>query len=152
MMSGSISTDTPVGKLTIREDDGAIVAIDWHDGGDDRPTPLLAEAVRQLQAYFRGEISAFDLPLKPSGTAFDQKVWQAMRDIPPGETRSYADLAHAVGSAPRAIGRACGRNPIPIVIPCHRVLSRGGIGGYSGGEGLPTKRHLLALEGAALPD
>jgi methylated-DNA-[protein]-cysteine S-methyltransferase len=151
MMSGSISTDTPVGKLTIREENGAIVAIGWHDGGDDRPTPLLTEAVRQLQAYFRGEISAFDLPLKPSGTAFDQKVWQAMRDIPPGETRSYADLAHAVGSAPRAIGRACGRNPIPIVIPCHRVLSRGGIGGYSGGEGLPTKRRLLALEGATVP-
>ena len=150
-MSGSITTDTPVGKLTIREEGGAIVAIGWHDGGADTPTPLLNEAVRQLQAYFRGEITAFDLPLKPSGTDFDQKVWQAMRDIPPGETRSYADLAHAVGSAPRAIGGACGRNPIPIVIPCHRVLSRGGIGGYSGGEGLPTKRHLLALEGAAVP-
>jgi methylated-DNA-[protein]-cysteine S-methyltransferase len=151
MMSGSISTDTPVGRLTIREDGGAIVAIGWHDGGDDRPTPLLIEAVRQLQAYFRGDISRFDLPLKPSGTAFDQKVWQAMRAIPRGQTRSYADLAHAVGSAPRAIGRACGRNPIPIVIPCHRVLGKGGIGGYSGGEGLPTKRFLLALEGVAQP-
>jgi O-6-methylguanine DNA methyltransferase len=75
-----------------------------------------------------------------------------MRQIPYGETRSYSELAFAVGSGPRAIGRACGHNPIPIVIPCHRVLAKGGLGGYSGGEGLPTKRLLLALEGAALPE
>jgi methylated-DNA-[protein]-cysteine S-methyltransferase len=74
-----------------------------------------------------------------------------MRQIPYGETRSYSDLAFAVGSGPRAVGNACGRNPIPIVIPCHRVLAKNGLGGYSGGEGLPTKRLLLGLEGAVLP-
>ena len=151
-MSGSISTDSPVGRLTIREDKGAIVAIGWHDGGQDRPTPLLEEAVRQLRAYFQGHRKSFDLPLKPAGTRFQQRVWQAMRDIPPGTTRSYGDLARAVGSAPRAIGQAVARNPIPIVIPCHRVLAKGGPGGYSGGEGLPTKRSLLALEGVALSE
>lgn len=150
-MPGSISTDSPVGRLVIRDDDAAIVAIGWEAAGDDRPTPLLAEAVRQLQAYFAGRLVDFDLPLAPKGTPFEQRVWAAMRDIPHGRTRSYADLAHAVGSAPRAIGRACGRNPIPIVIPCHRVLGRAGLGGYSGGEGLPTKCALLALEGVAVP-
>ena len=151
-MSGSISTDSPVGKLTIREEGGAIVSINWHDGGEDRPTPLLHEAVRQLADYFDGRRKRFDLPLKPAGTRFQQRVWKAMREIPPGSTRSYGDLARIVGSAPRAVGRAVASNPIPIVIPCHRVLAAGGPGGYSGGAGLPTKRLLLALEGVALAD
>ena len=152
-MIGSISTDSLVGKLTIREQDDAIVAIDWRDNGIGSQTPLLAEAVRQLQEYFAGRLTRFDLPLAPAGSAFEQRVWAAMRAIPHGGTRAYADLAHEVGSAPRAVGRACGRNPIPIVIPCHRVLARGGgLGGYSGGAGLPTKRLLLTLEGVALAD
>ena len=84
----------------------------------------------------------------PQGSPFETRVWAAMRQIPYGETRCYGDLADAVGSAARAVGRACGSNPIPIVIPCHRVLAKSGLGGYSGQGGLATKRRLLALEGA----
>jgi methylated-DNA-[protein]-cysteine S-methyltransferase len=147
----SVSVDSPVGPLTISAIDDAIVAIGWADRSDGEPTTLLTEARRQLAAYFDRRLTRFDLPLRPAGTPFDQRVWAAMRQIPHGETRRYGELAMEVGSAPRAIGRACGRNPIPIVIPCHRVLARGGLGGYSGGAGLATKGVLLALEGAAAP-
>ena len=147
-MPGSMSTDSPVGRLVIREDAEAIVAIGWEAASDDRPTPLLAEAVRQLQAYFAGRLIQFDLPLAPKGSPFEQRVWAAMQAIPYGQTRCYGDLAATVGSAPRAVGGACGKNPIPIVIPCHRVLAKSGLGGYSGEGGLETKHRLLALEGA----
>ena len=90
----------------------------------------------------------FELPLAPRGTVFEGRVWAAMQAIPYGETRSYGDLAGATGSAPRAVGRACGKNPIPIVIPCHRVLAKAGLGGYSGDGGLATKQRLLAVERA----
>jgi methylated-DNA-[protein]-cysteine S-methyltransferase len=146
-MMNSVTIDSPVGLLTIAEADGAIVQIRWGDGAEGERTPLVAEAVRQLDAYFAGRLKRFDLPLRPAGSAFDQRVWAVMQQIPHGQTRRYGELAMEVGSAPRAIGGACGRNPIPIVIPCHRVLASGGLGGYSGGEGLATKRALLALEG-----
>jgi methylated-DNA-[protein]-cysteine S-methyltransferase len=144
----SLSIPSPVGHLTIDESDGAIVAIRWSQVPAGNGSPLLAEAARQLGAYFDGGLHRFDLPLAPAGTSFETRVWLAMQTIPYGETRCYGDLAHATDSGPRAVGRACGRNPIPIVIPCHRVLARGGLGGYSGGAGLPTKQRLLALEGA----
>ena len=147
-----LSIPSPVGELTITEDGDAIVAISWADNPGERPagngSPLLAEAAAQLDAYFAGKLTRFDLPLAPSGSPFEIGVWTAMAEIPYGETRCYGELATSVGSAPRAIGRACGRNPIPIVIPCHRVLAKAGLGGYSGSGGLATKRHLLALEGA----
>jgi methylated-DNA-[protein]-cysteine S-methyltransferase len=149
MTRPGISLDGPVGRLAIIEAAGAIVAIRWAAEIEDEPTPLLAEACRQLTAYFAGHLYRFDLPLAPAGTAFERRVWAAMREIPYGETRRYGELALELGSAPRAVGGACGKNPIPIVIPCHRVLARGGIGGYSGGDGLATKRALLALEAAA---
>jgi methylated-DNA-[protein]-cysteine S-methyltransferase len=142
------SLPSPIGQLSVAEDGEAIVAIRWGGTTVAGNSPLLAEAVRQLDAYFGGSLTAFDLPLKPAGSPFEQRVWTAMRAIPYGKTGTYGDLAHDTGSAPRAVGRACGRNPIPIVIPCHRVLSRNGIGGYSGGTGLDTKRRLLRLEGA----
>lgn len=145
----SLTIDSPVGRLTVSATEAAIVAIGWGGEADGEPTPLLAEALRQLEAYFAGRLRHFDLPLRPAGSAFEQRVWEAMRQIPHGETRRYGELAMEVSSAPRAVGRACARNPIPIVIPCHRVLARGGLGGYSGGTGLATKRALLALEGAA---
>ncbi|HEV2336286.1 MAG TPA: methylated-DNA--[protein]-cysteine S-methyltransferase [Stellaceae bacterium] len=148
----SLSIPSPVGQLTIDEIDDAIVAIRWADGSPGAPagngSPLLAEAARQLAAYFDGRLLHFDLPLAPAGSPFEARVWSAMQVIPYGETRSYGDLAASVASAPRAVGRACGRNPIPIVIPCHRVLAKGGLGGYSGEGGLATKQRLLALEGA----
>lgn len=145
-----LSLHSPVGDLTISEDGGAIVAIDWGWVADQDETPLLAAARQQLHAYFDGNRLTFDLALAPAGTAYQRRVWQALCDIPPGTTRTYADIARTVGGSPRAVGGANGRNPIPIVIPCHRVVATTGIGGYSGGDGLPTKRFLLALEGASL--
>lgn len=155
----SLSMPSPIGTLTIEEADERIVAIRWSSSADAAPgggdggggggngSPLLAEAARQLAAYFAGKLRDFDLPLMPQGSPFETRVWAAMRAIPFGETRCYDDLACAVGSAPRAIGRACGRNPIPIVIPCHRVVAKSdGIGGYSGEGGLATKQRLLAFE------
>jgi methylated-DNA-[protein]-cysteine S-methyltransferase len=144
----SLSIPGPVGQLTIDEEDEAIVAIRWADMPAGNGSPLLTEAARQLDAYFAGRLSNFDLPLAPAGSPFEARVWSAMQLIPYGETRSYGDLADMIGSAPRPVGRACGHNPIPIVIPCHRVLARSGLGGYSGQGGLVTKQRLLALEGA----
>lgn len=147
-MLSSIAIDSPVGGLTITATADAIVAIGWDRSAGGEDTPLLAEARRQLDAYFARRLNHFDLPLLADGSPFEQRVWAAMRQIPLGQTRRYGELAMEIGSGPRAVGRACGHNPIPIVIPCHRVLARGGLGGYSGGAGLPTKRLLLELEGA----
>ena len=144
----SLSISSPVGNLVIDEQGDAITAIRWADERTSNGSPLLAEVARQLDAYFRGKLANFDLPLHPAGTDFERRVWSAMRTIPYGETRCYGDLAGAIGSAPRAVGGACGKNPIPIVIPCHRVLAKAGLGGYSGSGGLKTKQALLTLEGA----
>jgi methylated-DNA-[protein]-cysteine S-methyltransferase len=144
----SLSMLSPVGALVVEEDDGAIVAIRWASAPAGNGSPLLAETARQLDAYFAGQLHDFDLPLRPEGSAFELSVWDQMRQIPRGETRTYGELAAALGSAPRAIGGACGKNPIPVIIPCHRVLGKTGLGGYSGEGGLDTKRKLLALEGA----
>jgi methylated-DNA-[protein]-cysteine S-methyltransferase len=143
-----LSLLTPIGDITVTEEDGAIVALDWGRGRDQTATPLLSAARDQLQDYFDGHRRSFDLPLAPQGTAFRRKVWDALCTIPPGETRSYLDIARAVGCrSPRAIGQANGANPIPILIPCHRVVAAdGSLGGYSGADGPPTKRWLLALE------
>lgn len=138
---------TPIGDVTVSEEDGAIVALDWGWGSADQAeTPLLRQACAQLHAYFDGELTEFDLPLAPAGTPYRRRVWQALRDIPYGETRSYAAIAVAAGGSARSVGQANGCNPIPIIIPCHRVVATTHLGGYSGGEGLPTKRYLLALE------
>ncbi|MBV9584441.1 MAG: methylated-DNA--[protein]-cysteine S-methyltransferase [Alphaproteobacteria bacterium] len=147
----SLSLSSPVGPLTIEEKDDKIVAISWGNGRAGNGSPLLDEAARQLQAYFDGNLSDFDLPLAPAGSPFEKRVWAAMQRIPYGETRCYGDLAEAIHSAPRAVGGACGKNPIPIVIPCHRVLAKSGMGGYSGRGGLKTKQALLRLEGTVLP-
>lgn len=146
-----LSFHTPLGDLTVSEEDGVIVALDWGRGRDQAETPLLLRARAQLQDYFDRTRTEFDLPLAPYGTAFQKKVWAALCAIPAGETRSYRDIAVAVGCrAPRAIGQANGANPIPILIPCHRVVAADGrLGGYSGGEGEATKRYLLDLERAA---
>ena len=141
------SLHTPLGALTVSEEDGAIVALDWGQGRDREETPLLRRAADQLQDYFDGLRTDFDLTLKPMGSPFRLRVWEALRAIPHGETRSYADLARVLGTASRAVGGANGANPIPIIIPCHRVIGAGGtIGGYTGEGGIATKRWLLALE------
>lgn len=141
---------TPLGDLTVFEDGGKIVAATWGRAAPDRSgrkSPVLDKARKQLEEYFEGKRKRFDLPLHASGTDFQRKVWEAIARIPFGATASYGDLAHELDSGPRAIGGACGKNPIAVIVPCHRVLaSHGAIGGYSGGEGLATKRGLLALE------
>jgi len=139
---------SPVGDLTVSEEDGAIVAVDWGWGRDQEQTPVLLRAKQALENYFDGKPLDEDLPLAPAGTAYQLRVWQALKKIPVGETRTYVDIARVAGGSPRSVGGANGRNKIPIFIPCHRVVAVGGIGGYSGGDGLPTKRWLLALEKA----
>lgn len=113
-------------------------------------TPLAAEAARQLQAYLGHPDFVFGLPLKPSGTVFQRRVWQQIAAIPCGRTQTYGDLAHALNNAPRAVGQACGANPFPLVVPCHRVIAaNGGLGGFSrhgGGFLLDIKRWLLTHE------
>ena len=144
-----LSMHTPVIDITITELEGAIVSLDWGWSPFQVPSPLLKEAKGQLDAYFDGDLTEFDLPLEADGTPHQTKVWNTMRKIPYGATATYGDLSKEIGSSSQAVGGACGRNPIPILIPCHRVIARGGkMGGYSGDGGLYTKRALLVLEGA----
>lgn len=144
----SASLDSPVGPLSVTEEDGAITLLGWqHQGQDD--SPLLREALAQLKAYFAGELTRFDLPLRVQGSDFQRSVCDAMLAIPFGETRTYGDLARDLGAPPQPIGNACGANPIPVIIPCHRVLGATGLGGFSGKGGVETKVALLKHEGAA---
>lgn len=144
-----ISLHTPVDDITVFEDSGAIIAIEWGWVDDQSPTPLLERARAQLDAYFDGQLKTFDLPLAPAGTAYQQAVWRALCAIPYGKTCTYQDIVRSAGGSARSVGQANGRNPIPLIIPCHRVVASNHIGGYSGGDGLPTKRWLLALESVA---
>ena len=141
-----LSLHTPVGDITVFEEDGSIVSLDWGWVQQQERSLILDQARDQLQAYFDGALKTFDLPLAPAGSAYQRGVWQALCDIPYGETRSYLDIAATAGGSPRSVGQANGRNPIPLIIPCHRVVATSHIGGYSGGDGLPTKRWLLSLE------
>ncbi|MBD8868994.1 methylated-DNA--[protein]-cysteine S-methyltransferase [Nocardioides donggukensis] len=154
--------ESPVGELRIVERHGSLAAIEFapfHPPGDGRPLgaradddPLLDRAVRQLTAYFAGELTVFDLPLAPVGTEFQQRVWKELLEIGYGRTASYGEIAHRLGhtnAASRAVGLANGRNPIPIVIPCHRVIGANGtLTGYAGG--LERKQTLLDLEQESL--
>ena len=141
-----LSLHTPLGDLTVSEEDGAIVAVDWGWGRDQDETELLLEAREQLQAYFDGQRARFDLKLAPPGTAYRRRVWAALCAIPPGQTRTYGEIAQTAGGSARSVGQANRANPIPVLIPCHRVVAAAGLGGYSGGDGLDTKRFLLQLE------
>jgi methylated-DNA-[protein]-cysteine S-methyltransferase len=145
-----LSLHTPLGALTISEDEGMIVALDWGWGRDQAETPLLLRAKDQMQEYFDGERTSFDLPLAPYGTAYRQRVWAALQAIPYGETRTYRDIAVSAGGVARSVGQANGENPLPILIPCHRVVATHGLGGYSGGDGIETKRFLLEHEARIL--
>ncbi|MFQ5535215.1 MAG: methylated-DNA--[protein]-cysteine S-methyltransferase [Sphingomonadales bacterium] len=146
-----LSGHTPFGDITLTAENNALVSLDWGWAPlDQQETPLLFEAWRALNRYFDGDPTPFDLPLNPAGTRFQLRVWTQLRGIPFGRVETYGAIADAVCSAPRAVGGACGLNPLPIIIPCHRVVAaNGSLGGYSGDGGLETKRALLALEGAA---
>lgn len=146
--------DTPIGTLRLVSDGESLVSIEfegrWGNGDDILAgnDPVLAACARQLTEYFAGERRGFDLPLAPAGTDFQRAVWAALAAIPYGEVRSYRDIARAIGrpAAVRAVGAANGRNPLPIVVPCHRVVgSDGSLTGFAGG--LDIKRRLLHLEG-----
>jgi methylated-DNA-[protein]-cysteine S-methyltransferase len=139
---------SPFGPLTLTERAGQIVALDWEDGADDAPTPLLTEAMRQLSAYIDHRLTAFDLRFD-WGTGLHEKVRRAMAAIPFGHTRTYGEIAREVGAPAQAVGQACGANPLPILIPCHRVLGAQGLGGFSAKGGVETKVALLRHEGAA---
>jgi len=141
-----LSLHTPTGDVTVFEEDGAIVSLDWGWVPEQTPTPLLQRARDQLYDYFDGSLKTFDLPLRPAGTAYRRAVWEALCTIPYGETRTYLDIARQAGGSARSVGQANGHNPIPLIIPCHRVVAAGHLGGFSGGDGLETKRWLLALE------
>ncbi|HUC57571.1 MAG TPA: methylated-DNA--[protein]-cysteine S-methyltransferase [Streptosporangiaceae bacterium] len=150
---------SPIGPLTLVADDGKLAGLYMEVRGHE-PEPaslghlgsvgddaVLAEAEGQLGAYFAGDLTSFDLPLSMTGTGFQRTVWAALCDIPYGETISYGELARRIGqpSASRAVGLANGRNPVSIVVPCHRVVgANGSLTGYGGG--LDRKRYLLALE------
>lgn len=145
--------DTPVGRLRAVSDGDALVCVTWvradappfSEHGSDA---VSRETVGQLDAYFRQQLTAFDLPIRfQGGSPFERGIWEAMRAIPYGETWTYGDLADRVGAVARAVGGACGRNPIPVVVPCHRVVgSSGKLVGFSGGDGVESKRQLLDLE------
>ena len=144
-----LSLHTPLGALTVSEEDGAIVAVDWGWGCRQTETALLLEARAQLQAYFDRTRTTFNLPLAPRGSDYRRRVWAALCAIPPGHTRTYGGIARIAGGSARSVGQANGANPIPVLIPCHRVVASAGLGGYSGGSGLDTKRFLLQFEARA---
>ncbi|MGY3437466.1 MULTISPECIES: methylated-DNA--[protein]-cysteine S-methyltransferase [unclassified Marinovum] len=142
------SLDTPFGPLTLTESRGAITATTWRRGACD-DTALLREAEAQLTAYFAGARESFDLPLAPEGSDLVRRTCAALLRIPFGETRTYGDLAKELNAPAQAIGQACGANPIPILIPCHRILAAKGLGGFSAKGGVETKVWLLRHEKAA---
>ncbi|MGP0032550.1 MAG: methylated-DNA--[protein]-cysteine S-methyltransferase [Acidimicrobiales bacterium] len=161
--TSTLPVDTPVGRLVLESDGDVLVGI-WlpspskarradggrsenRNGNGHRPPPVLRDTATQLDEYFAGARTRFDVPLELDGTAFQQEVWRELSRIPYGETISYGELARRVGrpKGPRAVGQANGKNPIPIIVPCHRVVASSGIGGYGGG--LRMKRTLLAVEG-----
>lgn len=145
-----LSLHGPLGALTLSEEDGAIVSLDWGWGRDQAETPLLLRARDWMHDYFDGAARDHDLPLRPFGdTPYRRRIWAALRAIPRGETLTYAGMAARVGGSARSVGGACGANLLPILIPCHRVVGTAALGGYSAGEGPETKRALLALERAS---
>ncbi len=145
----SAATRTPIGQISLVEEGGAITRLVWGHEVSGFRSDILKEGLRQLEAFFAGELRVFNLPLAPSGTDFQKSVWDRMSAIPFGHTRTYGDIALAVAAPAQPVGNACGANPIPIIIPCHRVLAADGLGGYSGEGGVETKVWLLKHEGAA---
>lgn len=143
----AVADEAGLTQVILAGDDGSVLA-EATEGG-----PIVDAAATQLAEYFAGERMAFDVPLTPQGTEFQQTVWKALGDVPFGTTATYGEIARAIGqlTATRAVGAANGRNPIPIIIPCHRVIGASGeLTGYSGGGGIETKRRLLDHESGTL--
>ncbi len=162
----SVICHTPLIDLKISQLDNQLCEIDFihaghHGDQGQRPVikpqnikdPLLQQALQQILTYFKTPQFMFDLPLNPHGTGFQQSVWRYLRSIPAGEVRTYGEVAAELGSSARAVGNACRHNPLPLIIPCHRVVSASGIGGFAGhiaGTQIDTKRQLLAHEGVEI--
>ncbi|WP_151717758.1 methylated-DNA--[protein]-cysteine S-methyltransferase [Gemmobacter serpentinus] len=143
---GANRLETPFGPVSLRAEGGVLVALDWQAG--DQADALEAEGLRQLAEYFAGTRQVFDLPFD-WGQGLQAVVRRAMAAIPFGETRTYGEIARDVGAPAQAVGQACGANPLPLLIPCHRVLGRATLGGFSAPGGVETKVALLRHEGAA---
>jgi methylated-DNA-[protein]-cysteine S-methyltransferase len=146
------SFECPLGHISLTAQAGRLTELTWSlDPPEDRfgsPDDLLIDAEAQITAYFGGRLRAFDLPLGAAGTEYQTQVWRAIAAIPFGASETYGTLAQKLGNGARAVGNAAGANPIPLIVPCHRVLAAGGtLGGYSGSGGLEAKRFLLRLEG-----
>ena len=139
---------TPTGTVTLSEEGGALVALEW-GGGFEGSSDLLCEAERQIEAYFAGERRVFELAVRVRGSQFQQDVCAVMGQIPFGEILTYGEIAKQLGVPAQAVGQACGGNPLPLIIPCHRVLGAQGLGGFSGGVGVETKVWVLKHGGAA---
>lgn len=148
---------TPLGRIGIRMAGDAVTELDYLAADTPEQSPAdaaTAAVVAELEAYFHDPHHRFTVPLAPGGTAFQQRVWTALQAIPPGTVRTYGELARQIDNAARAIGGACRTNPLPILIPCHRVVGRQGLGGYAGavtGDPLAIKRWLLRHEGVETP-
>lgn len=147
----TLQVPTPVGPLTLIEKDRALVALDWSTAGSFLGTPLLQAMAQQLYQYFNGERRDFEFPVAPVCTPLEHRVFLALRQIPFGQTRGYSDIARQTDSETQAVIEACRSNPIPLVIPCHRVIDDDGdLGLFEAPDGLQTKEFLLRLEGAPL--
>ena len=144
-----IECPSPMGPFWMQARDGALVAAGWRRMTGAGPVPLLEKAAGQVAAYFDGRLTRFDLPCRVEVGGIVPQVCALMQAIPFGQTRTYGDLARDLSKPARAIGQACGRNPIPLIIPCHRVLGASGLGGFSAAGGVETKVALLRIEGAA---
>lgn len=148
---GQQSFNSPVGILSAFDVEGKLVAVEWGRVPEQSPSPVTEEAAAQLKAYFDRNLTVFDLPLDPPGSEFQKAVCNEMLRIPYGERWTYGDIANSLGRPAQAVGGACGRNPIPIIIPCHRVVgANGSMTGFSGGEGVETKVWLLQHEGVLM--
>lgn len=148
-MSEQQYIQTPVGKLYPRfNEEGALTALSWDEqSGMPAGGNALKALADQVLSYFEGKTTSFNYPISfEKGTDMQKKVWKAMLEIPYGETSNYSEIGAKIGAGARPVANACGKNPIPILVPCHRVLAKTGLGGYSGGEGAKTKEFLLALE------
>lgn len=140
---------TQFGRLILTEEDGALVSVNWGNAVREDASELLQRASLQISEYDHGTRQQFDLPLRIGGSAFQKAVCDAIYAIPFGDTCTYGDIAKALGVPAQAVGQACGANPIPIIIPCHRVMGAKGLTGFSGAGGVETKVALLRHEGAA---
>ncbi len=145
---------TPIGPLTLQARSGHVVAVGFggEPGADPQPGSVLDRAAREIREYLEGRRTRFTVPhrIPDEATPFQRRVWAALERIPYGEVRTYGDLARELGTSPRAVGGACARNPLPLLVPCHRVVAKSGLGGFAGhwqtGLALDVKQVLLDLE------